>query len=74
MIDVKPSRGGHGAADLLVCADIVEMLKTGKKPIASPLAGRMSVAVVCSVTASLRNGSGILDISPVPDVLRTFMF
>ena len=74
VIDVKPARGGHGGADPLVCGDFVEMLRTGKKPIATPLAGRMSVAVGCSATASLRNGSGMLDIPPIPSDLHAFVF
>jgi len=69
-LDVKPASGGHGGADPLVCRDFVEMLLHGKRPLATPLAGRMSVATGCAATWSLRNGWQPVTIPPVPEDIR----
>ncbi|MEK6647036.1 MAG: Gfo/Idh/MocA family oxidoreductase [Candidatus Firestonebacteria bacterium] len=66
---VKPAVGGHGGADPIICKDFVDMILTGKKPISTPLAGRMSVAVACAATESIRNGNRLIKI---PDVSRNF--
>ncbi|MGD9494830.1 MAG: Gfo/Idh/MocA family protein [Armatimonadota bacterium] len=63
---VKPAEGGHGGADPVIADDFVQMLVTGKQPVATPLAGRMSVAVGVKGAESLRNGSIPLDIPPPP--------
>ncbi len=73
-IDVKPARGGHGGADPLVCRDFVEMLLSGKKPVATPLAGRMSVAVGCAATESIRNGNTPVPIPPLDAGLKDFAY
>ena len=65
-LDVKPAKGGHGGADPRVCSDFIAMLLDGKKPIATPLAGRMSVAVGCAATESIRNGWQAVEIPAVP--------
>ena len=65
-LSVKPASGGHGGADPLVCRDFVDMLLDGKMPISTPLAGRMSVAVGCAATSSIRNGWAPVDVPPVP--------
>ena len=62
---VKPATGGHGGADPLIARDFVEMILDDKEPLAPPLAGRMSVAVGCAGTHSIRNGSCMVDIPPV---------
>ncbi|MGI6609000.1 MAG: Gfo/Idh/MocA family protein [Limnochordia bacterium] len=62
---VKGTSGGHGGADPLICADFVEMILDGKQPLATPEAGRMSVAVGCAATDSLRNGGMPVDIPPI---------
>jgi predicted dehydrogenase len=63
---VKPAEGGHGGADPVIADDFVQMLVTGKQPVATPLAGRMSVAVGVKGAESLRNGSIPLDIPTPP--------
>ena len=73
-LSVKPASGGHGGADPLVCRDFVDMLLDGKMPISTPLAGRMSVAVGCAATSSIRNGWAPVDIPPVPADIRGKIF
>ena len=68
--DVKPAQGGHGGSDPLICADFVEMIRTGKKPVADPVAGRMSVAVGCAATKSLRSGGRVMAIKPLPPGIK----
>ncbi|GIQ66513.1 hypothetical protein PACILC2_50810 [Paenibacillus cisolokensis] len=36
------------------------MLLDGKEPVAQPLAGRMSVAVGCAATESMRSGGAVV--------------
>jgi len=64
--DVKPAAGTHGGADPVICKDFVDMVLDGKEPVATPLAGRMSVAVGCAATEAIRKGLGMVDIPPVP--------
>jgi predicted dehydrogenase len=73
-IDVKPAAGGHGGADPQICRDFVDMLVNGKQPVATPLAGRMSVAVGCAATESIRNGWLPVDVPPVPEDIRAKVF
>ena len=65
-MSVKAAEGGHGGADPVICRDFVDMIVADKRPDATPLAGRMSVAVGCAATWSLRNAWQRADISPVP--------
>ncbi len=65
--EVKPAEGGHGGADPVITKDFVDMVLTGKEPVATPLAGRMSVAVGVKGAESLRGGSVPLDVPPPPD-------
>ena len=64
--DVKPARGGHGGADPVICRDFVEMCLDGKEPLATPLAGRMSVAAGVCAAHSLCNGGAPVDVPPPP--------
>ena len=73
-IAVKQSEGGHGGADPVICQDFLDMLLHGKRPLATPLAGRMSVAVGCAATQSIRNGWQPMDIPPVPEDIRDKVF
>ena len=73
-MSVKPAAGSHGGADPLVCRDFVDMLLNGTQPVATPLAGRMSVAVGCAGTGSIRNGWQPVDIPPVPEDIRDKVF
>ena len=63
--EVKPAAGGHGGADPLVARDFLDMVLEDKEPLATPLAGRMSVAVGVAGTHSIRNHSCPIDIPPV---------
>ena len=65
--DVKPARGGHGGADPVICKDFVDMCLDGKPPIATPLAGRMSVAAGVCAAQSLRNGGVPVNVPPPPE-------
>lgn len=71
---VKPARGGHGGADPQICRDFIDMLIDGKRPVATPLAGRMSVAAGCAATHSLRNAWQPVSIPPVPEDIRNNVF
>ena len=62
--DVKPAEGGHGGADPLICKDFIDMIDRGIEPVATPIAGRMSVAVGCAATESLRSGGKVVKIRP----------
>ena len=73
-IDVKAASGGHFGADPRVCKDFVDVLVDGKAPLATPLAGRMSVAVGCAATQSLRNGWRRMDVPPLPEDIRRKVF
>ncbi len=64
--DVKPAPGTHGGADPVIASDFLDMVMEGKEPVATPLAGRMSVAVGVKATESLRNGSVPMDVPPPP--------
>ena len=60
--EIKPVRGGHGGADPVICKDFIDMLISDREPLATPEAGRMSVAVGCAATVSLRNGGRVVEI------------
>lgn len=64
--DVKTVSGGHSGSDPLICDDFVDMILTGKEPVANAVAGRMSVAVGCAATKSLRSGGKVITIRPLP--------
>ncbi len=68
--DVKPSSGGHGGADPVICRDFVDMCLDGKEPVATPLAGRMSVAAGVCAAESIRNGGMPVDVPPLPEGLH----
>ena len=59
---IKPATGTHDGADPVICRDFVEMILDNKEPIATPLAGRMSVAVGCAGAESMRNGGKVIEI------------
>jgi predicted dehydrogenase len=64
--DVKLAEGTHGGADPVICKDFVDMCLDGKEPIATPLAGRMSVAAGVCAAQSLRNGGVPVDVPCLP--------
>ncbi len=63
-VQVKPAAGGHGGADPMIAEDFLDTVLNGKDPLATPMAGRMSVAVGCAGTHSIRNGSCVVEIPP----------
>jgi len=73
-IPVKAAEGGHGGADPLVNRDFVDMLVTDKRPVSTPLAGRMSVAVGVCATESIRNAWQVVQVPPVPEDIREQVF
>jgi hypothetical protein len=72
--NVKPPavKTGHGGADPLICKDFVDMVLENRKPPITPIAGRMSVAVGCAGTCSIRNHSKVIDIPPVPEEMNGY--
>lgn len=64
--EVKPAEGGHGGADPVICEDFLDMVLEGKEPVATPLAGRMSVAAGCAAAESLRADGMPVDIPAPP--------
>ncbi len=64
---LKPAEGGHGGADPVITTDFLDMIQKGKEPVATPLAGRMSVAVGVKAAESLRAGSVPMDVPPPPE-------
>jgi predicted dehydrogenase len=72
--NVNPAEGTHGGADPVICKDFIDMIKEGKRPIATPLAGRMSVAAACAGTHSIRNNSVLVEVPAVPDDVSGFVF
>ena len=71
---VKSASGGHGGADPQICKDFIDMLLDDKRPVATPLAGRMSVAAGCAATWSIRNHWQPVDVPPVPEEIRNKVF
>jgi len=67
---IKPHRGGHGGADAVICVDFLDMVQLDKEPIATALAGRMSVAAGVAASQSLRKGGVPVEIPPPPAWLR----
>jgi len=65
-IDVGGSAGGHGGADGPLCSAFLDLVVDGVVPVATPEAGRMTVAVGCAATDSIRDGSRPIDISALP--------
>jgi len=64
--NVGANEGGHGGADPRLCKAFLDLIIDGKETVATPEAGRMTVAVGCAATHSIRNGSMPLDIPPLP--------
>lgn len=60
--DMKPERGGHGGADPKITEDFIKLVLYDQQPLSSPLDGRMSVAVGCAATESLRAGGKVMQI------------
>ena len=63
---IKPAVGTHAGADPVITQDFLDMVLDGKEPLATPVAGRMSVAAGCAGADSLRSG-GMMQIVPEID-------
>ncbi len=63
--EVKPAEGGHGGADPVICKDFIDMIVKNTEPLATPEAGRMSVAAGYAATISIRNGGQTIQIPPI---------
>jgi len=61
--DIKPTKGSHSGADPKICQDFVNLVLRDKQPLTNPFAGRMSVAVGCAATESIRAGGRVIEIS-----------
>ncbi|WP_369899670.1 Gfo/Idh/MocA family protein [Bacillus manliponensis] len=61
--DMKKEQGSHGGADPKICRDFVELVLNNKQPLTTPYAGRMSVAVGCAATESIRSGGKVIEVS-----------
>ncbi|TCP22339.1 putative dehydrogenase [Scopulibacillus darangshiensis] len=61
--EIKKQTGSHGGADPKICDDFIELVANNKEPLTSPFAGRMSVAVGCAATESIRAGGKVVDVS-----------
>ncbi|MCP3741527.1 Gfo/Idh/MocA family protein [Rossellomorea sp. BNER] len=66
--DMKKEKGSHGGADPKITNDFVELVLNNKQPLTTPFAGRMSVAVGCAATESIRSGGKVIDVSPGPSI------
>lgn len=60
--EMKKMPGTHGGADPRICEDFVNLVLYNKQPLTSPFAGRMSVAVGCAATESIRSGGKVVPI------------
>ena len=65
--DIKLAEGSHGGADPVICEDFLDMCLDGKEPVATPLAGRMSVAAGVCAAQSMRSGGLPVDVPSPPD-------
>ncbi len=65
--DIKSASGSHGGADPVITEDFLDMVIDGKEPLATPIAGRMSVAAGCAGADSMRNGGQVQEIPPVAE-------
>jgi predicted dehydrogenase len=58
--NIRKAEGSHNGADEKICEDFINMILHGKEPVAQPIAGRMSVAVGCAATESMRAGGRVI--------------
>ncbi|NYE03425.1 putative dehydrogenase [Bacillus niacini] len=60
--EMKKMPGTHSGADPRICQDFVNLVLFNKQPLTTPFAGRMSVAVGCAATESIRSGGKVVQI------------
>ncbi|KMM38312.1 Gfo/Idh/MocA family protein [Guptibacillus hwajinpoensis] len=61
--DIKTTEGSHGGADPVICQDFVNLVLHNKQPLTTPYAGRMSVAVGCAASESIRAGGKVVQVT-----------
>lgn len=61
--EMKKMPGTHGGADPRICEDFIDLVLSNKQPLTNPFAGRMSVAVGCAATESIRAGGKVVQIN-----------
>lgn len=68
--DMKAEKGSHGGADPKIAQDFVELVLYDKEPLTTPFAGRMSVAVGCAATESIRSGGKVVEVSQTSSIVH----
>lgn len=68
--DMKSEKGSHGGADPKIAQDFVELVLYNKEPLTTPFAGRMSVAVGCAATESIRSGGKVVEVSQTSSIVH----
>ncbi|WP_256758265.1 Gfo/Idh/MocA family protein [Cohnella sp. WQ 127256] len=63
--EIKHAEGGHSGADPGIFEDFIRMIVDGKAPLATPVAGRMSVAAGVAATESIRSGGQVVEVKPL---------
>ncbi|NWQ40727.1 Gfo/Idh/MocA family oxidoreductase [Bacillus sp. EB106-08-02-XG196] len=61
--EMKKMPGTHGGADPRICEDFVNLVLFDKQPLTTSFAGRMSVAVGCAATESIRSGGKVVQVN-----------
>lgn len=64
---IKKTEGSHSGADPVITKDFIDMVLEDKEPVATVLAGRMSVACGVAATQSLRGNGAPVVIPPVKE-------
>lgn len=63
--DVKKAVGGHGGGDTVITEEFLDYVLDGREPVATPVDGRMAVAVGCCGAESMRNGGMPVDVPAI---------
>jgi len=64
--DIKKAEGSHAGSDPVIARDFLDMIQHGKTPVATPFAGRMSVAAGVAATQSIRAGGKVVEVAAPP--------
>jgi predicted dehydrogenase len=63
---VKKAAGTHGGCDPVICEQFLDYVLEDKEPVATPIDGRMAVAVGVCGAQSMRNGGIPIEVPPLP--------
>ena len=69
---IPHGEGGHHGADPALLAEFLEFVRTGAPTRTSPVAAREAVATGAVATASMRSGSGALDVPALDPLLQAY--